>query len=174
MTQQRRERLNELLAQRRYSATLDETAAQIGTLLGIEVDPDDALTKEAVAAAQAAMLAQQRYHRVWHRVWGVRLRDEMIETTGRLATILAGERAALVWGHSPPVGFVVPVATTLRMIPARLGPREGEIGPGGIGSDLLLVTDDGESGLLLEYNHLSDADEYEMRTWGRYAVPVAP
>jgi hypothetical protein len=46
------------------------------------------------------------------------------------------------------------------------------VGPGGIGSDLLLVADEGESGLRLEYNHYGQADEYELRSWGRYAFSL--
>ena len=52
----------------------------------------------------------------------------------------------------------------------RQGPLQerGAVGPGGIGSDLLLIADEGRSGLRLEYNHYAPADEYELRTWGRY------
>jgi hypothetical protein len=41
-----------------------------------------------------------------------------------------------------------------------------------MGSDLLVVADEGESGLRLEYNHYGHADEYELRSWGRYAFSL--
>ncbi len=167
----RHARMKELLSQRRYSAALDEATEQLGRL-GLTVARDDALTKEAVQSALDAVKEQGRFHLVWHRVWGVRLRSEVIETTSRLAGMLHGEQAALVWGHPPPVGFLVPVVVALRSLPAHIGPEPGEVGPGGVGSDLLLVADEGQSGLWLEYNHHANADEYELRSWGRYAREV--
>ena len=53
--------------------------------------------------------------------------------------------------------------------PEHIGPEPGKVGPGGIGSDVLLVAEEGKSGFLLEYNHLGNADEYELRSWGRFA-----
>jgi len=100
------------------------------------------------------------------------LRAEVIETTARLADLLEGEQAVLVWGQRPHVGFVVPVAAALRTLPEHIGPEPGKVGPGGIGSDVILVGEDGKSGLLLAYNHLGNADEYELRSWGRYARSV--
>lgn len=160
-----------LLAQRRYAAALDAAAGELG-LLGVTVAREDAVTKEAVHAALDAVKQQDNFHLVSHRVWGVRLRSEVMETTRRLADRLDGERATLVWGHSPPVGFVVAVATALRGLPAHIGPEPEEIGPGGVGSDLLLVADEGQSGLRLGYNHHANADEYELRSWGRFALTV--
>lgn len=171
MTDESKARLDELLAQRRYAAALDAAADQLVSL-GVAAARDDALTKEAVQAALDAVKQQDEFHLIWHRVWGVRLRVEVIETTRRLADLLDGERATLVWGHSPPVGFIVAVATALRSLPQHIGPEPGEVGPGGVGSDLLLVTDEGQSGLRLEYNHYAHADEYELRSWGRYARSV--
>jgi hypothetical protein len=167
----RQARMKELLAQRRYLAALKTAAAQLGDL-GVTLGRDDALTKEAVQSALDAVGDLERYHLIWHRVWGVMLRSEVIETTNQLASRLDGERAALVWGHSPAVGFLVDVPAALSALPAYVGPEPGEVGLGGIGSDLLLVADEGKSGLRLEYNHYAHADEYELRSWGRYAFSL--
>jgi hypothetical protein len=163
--------MQELLAQRRYLAALQTAAEQLGGL-GVTLGRDDALTKEAVQSALDAVGELERYHLIWHRLWGVMLRSEVIETTNQLASRLEGERAALVWGHSPAVGFLVDVPPVIRALSAHIGPEPGEVGPGGIGSDLLLVADEGESGLRLEYNHYGHADEYELRSWGRYAFSL--
>jgi hypothetical protein len=167
----RRARMNELLAQRRYSGALDAAVEQLGGL-GLTVGRGDAVTKDAVQSALDAVKEWDKFHLVWHRVWGVRLRAEVSEMTSRLADILEGERAALVWGHSPPVGFLVSVAAALRSLPGHIGPEPGEVGAGGIPPDLLLVADHGQSGLRLEYNHYPNADEYELRSWGRYAREI--
>jgi hypothetical protein len=181
MTDARRERLKELLEQRGYAAALDVAVAELRSL-GLTVDRADAVTKEAVSAAHQQVAEQDRYHLIWHRVWGVRLRDEVLATSVRLADLLHDERAVLVWRSWPAdrkwpvssvhVGFLVSVAEALRQLPAHIGPDEGEVGPGGIGSDLLLVSEDGESGIRLEYNHNARSDEYELRSWGRYARVV--
>jgi hypothetical protein len=167
-----RARLEELLAQRRYATALDSAVNELSGL-GLSVARDDAVSKEAVAAALSSALEQDKFHLVWHRVWGVRLRSELIETTDRLAGLLDGERGTFVWGVRPSVGFVVSVAAALRSLPEHIGPAPGDVGPRGVASDLLLVGDDGRSGLRLEYIHRSNADEYELRSWGRYAIPVA-
>jgi hypothetical protein len=167
----RRERMNELLSQRRYSVAIAGATERLARL-GLAVARDDVVPKEAVQSALAAAKAQDAFHLVWHRVWGARLRSEVIETTGRLAGLLDGERAVLVWGTSPPVGALVSVSAALLSLPAHIGPDHDAVGPGGVGSDLLLVADGGQSGLRLEYNHHSHADEYELRAWGRYARSV--
>jgi hypothetical protein len=161
--------MEELLEQRRHAAVIDAAVGQLGPLVSFPVGVDDAVTSDAVQVALGAVKAQDEFHLVWHRVWGVRLRGEVIEVTGRLAGVLEGERAVLLWGHSPPVGFLVPVAAALRSLPAHLGPGPNESGPGGVDSDLVLVAETGDSGLRLEYNHYATADEYELRSWGRYA-----
>lgn len=172
MSSDRRARMQELLAQRRHSAALQAAAEQLGSL-GVAIEPGDALTKEAAQATLDAVKEQEKYHRIWHRVWGVRLWAEVIKTANELADLLQGDRAALVWRHSPPVGFLVDVALALRTLPEHIGPKPGDVGPEGVGSDLLLVADEGQSGLRLEYNHYGQADEYELRSWGRYAVSLA-
>lgn len=118
MTEARRERMEQLLAQRRYSAALDEVAGQL-TSLRVPVSRDDAVTKEAVQAAQDHVRQQERCHLVWACV-----------------------------SHRP----------------HRRSRRTGRC--------RILVSEDGESGLRLEYNHYANADEYELRSWGRYAVVV--
>jgi hypothetical protein len=55
-----------------------------------------------------------------------------------------------------------------------LGPPPGEVGPGGVGSDPLLVSADRQSGVHLDYQHYGDRDEYEMLAWGAFARPVLP
>jgi hypothetical protein len=73
-----------------------------------------------------------------------------------------------------PVAFEVPTASVLTQLPSHLGPPPGEVGPGGVGSDVLLVSQDGESGFYLDYQHHGDRDEYEMLVWGAYAHTVLP
>lgn len=40
------------------------------------------------------------------------------------------------------------------------------------GCDLMLVAGDGLSGLVLTYRHRTDADEYERRSWGEFAMTL--
>ena len=115
---------------------------------------------------------------MWRRVWGVHLRDEMLETARRLGRA-APDTAHLVWvwwdldrGRLAPVAFQVKPSTALSELPHHLGPPPGEVGPGGAGSDLLLVCADGNSGVHLDYQHHADRDEYEMLVWGAFARPI--
>lgn len=38
--------------------------------------------------------------------------------------------------------------------------------------DLMLVAGDGLSGVVLTYRRRVDADEYELRSWGRFAIAL--
>ncbi|WP_027006571.1 hypothetical protein [Conexibacter woesei] len=178
----RQEALRERLADRFYREAIAGAARQLSELLGTTVSADQALPRSAVDAARAAYLEQERFHLVWRRVWGVRLRDEMLETTRRLGSATP-DRAQLVWmwwdrEHKPvartAVAFEVETATVLSQLPRHLGPPPGDVGPGGVGSDLLLVSADGSSGVHLDYEHHADRDEYEMLVWGAFARPVLP
>ena len=166
--------MNELPAQRRHTAALDAAGAQLSKLLGFLVGREEAVTSVTVQAALDAVEEQKRFHLVWHRVWGVRLRSEVLETTARLADALSGERragrarlGALAAGR---LSRTAPGSASIA--PEHIGPEPGEVGHGGVGSDLVLVDEKGESGLRLEYNHYAHADEYELRSWGRYARSV--
>ena len=75
-------------------------------------------------------------------------------------------------GTLTPPGFLVSVTAALRTLTGHIGPEPSDVGAGGTGSDLLLVADHGQSGMRLEYNHSSSADEYELRSWGRYARAI--
>ena len=70
------------------------------------------------------------------------------------------------------VGFLIGVGDILRLLPDQIGPEPGDDGRATAAPDLVLIGDDGASGLRLEYNHRGHADEYELQVWGRYAVPV--
>jgi hypothetical protein len=140
--------------------------------LGIPVTDADAVPKERVEAAWQAVEEDEVYHRVWHRVWGVRLRAEVLEVAARIGTAFAGERAVVVWGSVTPVGFTLSAETALRRLPAHVGPdADGVWGPGPA-SDLLMVSEDGASGLYLTYAHYGFEDAYELRPWGDYAISV--
>lgn len=176
----RQARLRDKVESLHYRNALAGAAEQLSQLLGTTVSMDQALRQSAVDAARAALLRENQFHLVWRRVWGVHLREEMLEITRRLAEG-APERAILVWvwwdlQQKPvgafPVAFEVRTASVLTQLPSHLGPPPGEVGPGGVGSDLLLVSSDGESGVHLDYQHHGDRDEYEMLVWGTYARPV--
>ena len=174
MTEERRARMKQLVDERRYAAAVESTARQLGGL-GLAVRGEDAVPWASAKAALDALAGQDRYHRVWHRSWGVRLRAELVETTGRLADLLEGERAVLTWGRRDTrVGFAVSASAALRALPAHVGPPPHAVGPGGIGSDLLLTSADGASGMFLTYRHEPFADEYFMESWGAYARVVTP
>ena len=72
-----------------------------------------------------------------------------------------------------PVAFAGSAREVLIQLPRHLGPPDDEGGPGGVGSDLLLVNSDCTSGVHLDYQHHADRDEYEMLVWGAFARPVA-
>jgi hypothetical protein len=170
--------MEELLAQRRYRAALQTAVEQLGDF-GVTLERDDALTKEAVQAALDALRELAAYHLIWHRVWGVMLRSEFIETTHHLASRLEGERAALVWGNWPPIwsnwppaGFLVDVPLALRALSEHIGPEPGEVYGPVSGPYILIVADEGDTGLMLEYHHYPKADEYWLRSWGRYAFSL--
>jgi hypothetical protein len=141
---------------------------------------EDALARSVVDGARSAYASQERRHLVWRRVWGVRLREEMLAIACRVAD-RAPDRAVLVWMwwdlqrrpvRAIPVAFEVPTRLALTELPRHLGPPAGEVGPGGVGSDLLPVSTGGESGVHLDYEHHADRDEYEMLVWGAHARPV--
>jgi hypothetical protein len=167
--------MNELLAKRAYSEAAEAHAQELTELLAVQVRRDDAVAMETMQAALDAIQDQERYHRVWHRIWGVNLKAEMIETARRLAALLEGEQALLVWGRSRPVGFLVPVSVVLCTLPQHieLSYVPQSYGAFGINATVRLVADDGASGLLLACDHWGMADEYELRSWGRYARSVA-
>lgn len=171
VTSDRKARLEELLARRRFAAALLESLEHINDL-GVALGRDDALAAEAVQAALDAVEKRKGFHGIWHRVWGVMLRSEAMETTNRLASRLEGERAVLLWREVPPVGFVVDVSLALRALSEHIGPEPGELGAVGPGYVVLLVADGGESGLRFGYEHYGSADQYELESWGRYALPL--
>ncbi|MEH3053626.1 MAG: hypothetical protein PGN13_06380 [Patulibacter minatonensis] len=167
---QRRARIAELARQARYAAAVPEAARQVSAILGVELDADDAVTKEAVDAARRSVGVASRGHLVWHRIWGVRLYGEMLEAAGRLGDLLGDERALLLWPQPehPTVGLLVPLGPALNELPAWL--HDDERFPG---ADLVLLSELGESGLVLEFNAHAHAEEYELHSWGRYARPVS-
>jgi hypothetical protein len=171
VTEERRARMQQLLEQNRYSAALQAATNQLGDL-GITLGRDDALTREAVQSALDAVEEQARYHFIWHRIWGGRLRSEVIATTTQLASRLEGERAVLVWGYPTAVAFLVDVPLVLKTLPGQIGPEPDDLLSGGIGSDILVVADDGDSGLQLGYKQYPHADEYWLHPWGRYAFSL--
>ena len=182
MTQRevRQKLLRERLQDLSYRDAIAGAAQQLSELLDVTVSPDQALPRSAVDAARETYSKEGRFHLVWRRVWGVHLRDEMLETARRLGSC-GPETAHLVWvtwdrehraAKSTPVAFQVTTTTALTQLPPHLGPRPGEVGPGGVGSDLLLVSAEGSSGVHLDYQHHADRDEYEMFVWGAFARPV--
>jgi len=177
----RQERLRERLDAVTYRDAVAGAAEQLSELLGATLSPEDALPSTAVEAARAAHREQEQYHLIWRRVWGVRLKAEVVEVAKRLADD-APEPATLVWVwwdrqkkplRTVPVAFAVSAREALSRLPQYLGPPADEVGPGGVGSDLLLVSSDCTSGVHLDYQHYADRDEYEMLVWGAFARPVA-
>ena len=156
--------MRDLAAQQRYAHALRSTQADLSSLLGYGVGADQAISREGVCAAIRAITQQSRAHQSWHRVWGVRLRDEMLDLIDRLAEALIDERAVLLWQSSVPVGFELPVPVALRLA--------DQVGVDGPGQDLVLVGDAGDSGLVLAYERLPDAEQFELASWGRFAMPI--
>jgi hypothetical protein len=179
--QARQERLRERLHAVTYRDAVAGAAVQLSEMLDASVSPEDALPSAAVEKARAAHREQERYHLIWRRVWGVRLKAEVLDVARRLADH-ADESATLVWVwwdrekkplRAVPVAFTVSAREVLTRLPPFIGPRADEVGPGGVGSDLLLVSADCASGVHLDYQHYGDRDEYEMLVWGAFARPVA-
>jgi hypothetical protein len=175
-----RERLRDKLEERAYRDAAARAVTQLSGLLHSSVSAEQALPRETVQTARQAYLKQLQYHLVWRRVWGVHLRDEMLEIAQRLAAVIR-DRVILVWViwdvqarpiAGTAVAFDVPAVDALTGLPQHVGPPPGEVGPGGVGSDLLLVNTDGTSGVNLDYQHHADRDEYEMLVWGAYARPL--
>ena len=178
----RQSRLRDRLEARAYGDAVARAAEQLSRLLGTRLSAQDALPQAAVESARSAYLQQERYHLIWRRVWGVRLRDEMLEICRRLASDLP-DRVTLVWVdwdekrkpvQGAAVAFEVAAQIVLLELPQHLGPPPDNVGPGGAGSDILLTCADGQSGVHLDYQHHADRDEYEMLVWGAFARPLLP
>jgi hypothetical protein len=177
---ERQARLRTLLGERTYDAAVTSAAAELSEIL--DISGADGVSRDEAQAALDTFLAQNRFHLVWHRAWGARLRDEVLETCGRIAARLGEEVGVVVWSHQhgdgwqrgrEHVGFRLQLSVALQGLAPHVGPPRGDIGTAGKSSDLLLVSSDLESGLHLDYNHYANADEYEMRVWGQYAFAVA-
>ena len=105
---------------------------------------------------------QAKFHLVWHRLWGDRLAGEASRTLREIAGKLeTGIDAYLLWSN-PPEAVRVPVAPLLRHTAEHLSPQ----------TYLTLVSGDTESGLVLGWDHLADADEYSLLTWGDFAFDL--
>jgi hypothetical protein len=133
----------------------------------LPVGPDEHLALGARQAALDAFAEQRRFHLVWHRVWGVRLRAEMVSTMRRLADLIGDDPVTLIWASTAPAAFAVSPRAALHALVPHVGPESGDAD-----CDLLLVAGDGLSGLALTYRHMADADEYELRSWGQFAIAL--
>lgn len=147
----------------RYAAAQRRIAAELAGR-GLPVGPDEFLSLEARDAAMASVAAQRRLHLVWHRIWGVQLRGEMQSTVRRLGELIADDPVTLVWGSA---AFAVSPREALDALVDDIGPDDSHAS-----CDLMLVAGDGLSGLVLTYRHLTDADEYELRSWGQFAIAL--
>lgn len=150
--------------ERIHYARAQELAAEELAARGLVVGPEAGLAIEACRAALDAVAAQEPFHLVWHRIWGVRLRAEMIVTVGKLADVLGDDPVTLVWNsRRSAAAFAVSPREALKVLGPQLGP-----GPDDATSDLVLFDSDGEGGLVLNYEHHLSSDDYELRTWGRF------
>lgn len=130
--------------------------------LGFEPSLDDFLALDAAEALSRDIEEQARYHLVWHRIWGDRLAGEVASTIRALADRLDGLDAYILL-RDPPEAVRVPVAAILRHEADRLSHK----------TDLVLITSDHASGLVLTWDHLSHADEYSLWTWGVFALDLS-
>ncbi len=162
----RREELEQRRARARYAAAQRRIAADLA-VRGLPVGPDEFLSLEAHNAALATLAAQRRLYLVWHRIWGVRMRAGMESTMRRLAELIGDEPVMLVWGSPAPSAFAVWPQAALHALDDYVGPDDGNAG-----RDLMLVTDEGPSGLVLAYRHLADVDEDERRSRGHFAIAL--
>lgn len=85
----------------------------------------------------------------------------------RLAELIGDEPVTLIWGSSGSAAFAVSPQAALHKLVDCVGPDDSNAG-----CDLTLVAGDGRSGLVLTYRHRADVDEYELRSWGQFAIAV--
>jgi hypothetical protein len=124
---------------------------------------DDFLSLEGAEALQAAVVDQARYHLVFHRIWGDRLAGEVTMALRTLGDRLEGDHAYVIL-CDPLEAVRIPVGPLLRHTAAHLS-RD---------TDVTLVTGEADSGLVLTWDHLPNADEYSLLTWGRFAFDLSP
>jgi hypothetical protein len=91
----------------------------------------------------------------------------MQSTVRRLAELIGDEPVTLVWGSPGSAAFAVSPHAALNALVDCIGPDDGDAI-----CDLMLVAGDGLSGLVLTYRHRTDADEYELRSWGQFAIAL--
>ena len=161
--------IDRLAGRSRSSAALDATAARLTEFIGAVVRPSDAASSDAVQLALNAVQAQERSALAWQRTWAANLRSEMLETTDGLASALKGNRTLLIWGTAPPLGFSVDLGDALSTLPRLVGPEPGVPVSERFGDELLLLGENGKSGLHLLCRPSQSGDQYDLRAWGRYA-----
>jgi hypothetical protein len=147
-------------ARRRHRPKLQEDLAAV---IGREPSLDEFLSLAAADRLHAAVVEQGRYHLVTHRVWGDRLGAEAAMTLRTIAQRLDGEEAYLLLWKPTTEAVLVPVRPVLEHAALNLSRA----------SDVTLVSPDAEAGLTLTWDHLVDADEYSLRTWGRFAFDLS-
>ena len=118
----------------------------------LSAEVTDRLTERSLIAASKPDLQRQ--------VWTSDLADDVRTSLVVTAEHLAGVPAYWLHRLSPYVGAVlVPVDRVLRHAARTFTPGD---------YDVVLVSDDGGSGVRLAWDHLPDGDEYELVRWGVY------
>lgn len=159
--EERRERVRMLAGENRRRRHRPALLREIAAATGTEPSLDDFLALAATERLEEVLPARTKHHQVFHRIWGDRLAGEVARTLRELADRLHEAEAFLLW-RDPPEAVRVPVDAMLQHAAEHLSPR----------SDLTLISGDGESGLVITWDHMSHADEYSLVSWGSFAFDL--
>ena len=134
---------------------------KLAGMIGYEPSIDDVLSLHAAESLQKAVLDRGQYHLVAHRIWGDQFAGEAARTLGEIGDRLRDHKAYLLLRY-PVEAVLVPVGAVLSHTALHLPQAR----------NLTLVTAEAQDGLVLGWDHLADADEYSLLTWGRFAFDI--
>jgi hypothetical protein len=135
-------------------------ADEVETIAGFRPSLDEFLSADATDRLTDRSLIAARNADVQRQAWASDLAEEVRASLVATAEPLAGVQAYWLYRLSADVGAVlVPVDRMLQHAARTFAPGD---------YDVVLVGDDGESGVRLAWDHLPDGDEYELVRWGAY------
>jgi hypothetical protein len=147
-------------ARRRHRPRLQE---ELAAIIGRKPSLDDFLSLEAADRLHAVVDEQSKYHLVTHRIWGDRFASEAATALRTIAHRLDSEEGYLMLQEPTTEAVLVPVRPVLDHAALHLSHT----------SDVTLVSADADAGLTLTWDHLGNADEYSLLTWGRFAFDLS-
>jgi hypothetical protein len=158
--QQRLARLQERLRTHRGRQLRDDVADEVERIAGFRPGLDEFLSAAATDRLTERYLIGARKPDRQRRTWSSDLAEDVRTSLVATAEHLAGVPAYWLHRLSPDAGAVlVPTDRVLRHAARTFAPGN---------YDVVLVSDDGESGLRFAWDHLPEADEYELVTWGAF------